>query len=31
MVTHAEKVAAAADRIIFLKDGVVTDCNYKIT
>lgn len=31
MVTHAEEVAKVADRIIFLKDGLVTDCNYKIT
>jgi ABC-type lipoprotein export system ATPase subunit len=30
MVTHTPEVAKAADRIIFLDDGKVTDCNYKI-
>ncbi|MFK7779789.1 MAG: ABC transporter ATP-binding protein [Candidatus Gracilibacteria bacterium] len=31
MVTHDPEVAKVSDRIIFLKDGKVTDCNYKIT
>jgi len=30
MVTHTPEVARAADRIIFLKDGKVIDCNYKL-
>jgi len=30
MVTHAEEVAEVADRIIFLKDGKIIDCDYKI-
>jgi len=30
MVTHTSEVAAAADRIIFLEDWRVTDCNYKL-
>lgn len=30
MVTHAPDVAKAADRIIFLKDWKVTDCDYKL-
>lgn len=30
MVTHENSVAAYADRVIYLKDGVVVDHNYKI-
>jgi len=30
MVTHTPEVAKAADRIIFLKEWVVIDCDYKI-
>ncbi len=30
MVTHTPEVARAADRIIFLEDGKVTDCNYEL-
>ena len=30
MVTHTPEVAKAADRIIFLRDGRVIDCNYKL-
>lgn len=30
MVTHTPEVAKAADRIIFLKDGKVIDCDYKL-
>jgi len=30
MVTHTAEVAKYADRIIFLKDGVVTDHDYKL-
>lgn len=30
MVTHTPEVAAAADRIIFLEDGKVIDCNYTL-
>jgi len=30
MVTHTPEVARAADRIIFLEDGRVTDCNYEL-
>ena len=30
MVTHTPEVAKAADRIIFLHDWKVTDCNYKL-
>ena len=30
MVTHTPEVAKAADRIIFLNDGKVTDCDFKI-
>nr|MDD3720523.1 ABC transporter ATP-binding protein [Candidatus Gracilibacteria bacterium] len=30
MVTHTELVAKYSDRIIFLKDGKVIDCNYKL-
>ena len=31
MVTHTAEVAKYADRIIFLRDGVVLDHNYKLT
>jgi ABC-type lipoprotein export system ATPase subunit len=31
MVTHTPLVAKYADRIIFLKDGKVEDCNYKLS
>lgn len=31
MVTHTAEVAKYADRIIYMKDGVVTDNNYKLT
>lgn len=30
MVTHTPEVARAADRIIFLEDGKVIDCDYKL-
>jgi len=30
MVTHTPEVASSADRIIFLEDGKVTDCNYQL-
>ncbi len=30
MVTHTPEVAKASDRIIFLKDGKVVDCDYKL-
>ncbi|MEF2175640.1 MAG: ABC transporter ATP-binding protein [Candidatus Absconditabacteria bacterium] len=30
MVTHTSLVAKYSDRIIFLKDGKVVDCNYKL-
>lgn len=30
MVTHTSEAAKYADRIIFLKDGKVTSCNYKL-
>jgi ABC-type lipoprotein export system ATPase subunit len=30
MVTHTPLVAKYADRIIFLKDGVVLDYDYKL-
>lgn len=30
MVTHTPEVAKAADRIIFLEDGKVIDCDYKL-
>lgn len=30
MVTHTQEVAKYADRIIFLKDGIVQDDNYKL-
>ena len=31
MVTHTTEVAKYADRIIYMKDGKVIDCNYKLT
>ena len=31
MVTHTAEVAKYADRIIYLRDGLVTDHNYKLT
>lgn len=30
MVTHTPLVAKYADRIIFLKDGKVVDCDYRL-
>jgi ABC-type lipoprotein export system ATPase subunit len=30
MVTHTPEVAKVADRIIFLEDGKVIDCDYKL-
>ena len=30
MVTHTPEVARAADRIIFLRDWKVIDCDYKL-
>lgn len=30
MVTHTPLVARYADRIIFLKDGKVVDCDYRL-
>jgi ABC-type lipoprotein export system ATPase subunit len=30
MVTHTPKMAKYADRIIFLKDGKVIDCDYQL-
>lgn len=31
MVTHTKEVAKYADRIIFLKDGIVINDNYKLS
>jgi len=31
MVTHTSEVAKYADRIIYLRDGIITDHNYKLT
>ena len=30
MVTHTPEIAKYADRVIFMRDGRVLDCNYKL-